>query len=190
MKRAWLAVLLVLLGCNSRHKDSLPAPPPVVCQDLEFQGALATPADGDVFLHEESASCTTVDVGVMVNSLTGIWTVGFDLVFPPAVVRFDGATVGPLLQQGSPTNPPALIVNSTSSEIQVSVSRLHPDPSVAAVGAVEVVHLRFSRVAAGSGVIDFDASSGSTVAETILDDSGNPRPASFGPGHGGLVTAL
>jgi hypothetical protein len=43
-------------------------------------------------------------------------------------------------------------------------------------------------VAGGEGIIDFDSSATSTVSETILDPSGNPRPASFGPGHGGLVT--
>jgi len=156
--------------------------------ELDFQAALTTIADGDVFLAKDAASCSTVDVAVMVNNLTGIWTVGFDIAYPASVIRYDSYTLGPLLQKGSPANPPVVFVNQTHSGLQVTMSRLHPDPVVDAVGAEELIRFRFAKVAFGTGIIDFDSSSNSTASETILDDSGNPRPASFGPQHGGLVT--
>jgi hypothetical protein len=179
----WAAVLLLLAGCHGN--DSTPTPIP--CMELDFQEAISAIAAGDVFLARGAASCSTVDVAVMVNNLTGIWTVGFDLVYPSSAIRYDSYTLGPLLQKGNPANPPVVFMNPTASGLQVTMSRLQPDPGVDAVGAEELIRFRFQKVASGTGIIDFDSSSNSTVSETILDSAGNPRPASFGPQHGGLV---
>jgi len=181
-----MAVALLLAGCHGKNGEEIL--PPIICQEIDFQSALTSIADGDVFLEKGAVSCSMVNVAVMVNNLSGIWTVGFDLVYPASAIRYDGYTLGPLLQKGPPANPPFVLVNPTSSGRQVWLSRLRGDPGVAAVGAEELIQFRFTKVASGTGLMDFDSSSGSTVSETILDESGNPRPASFGPGHGGLVT--
>jgi hypothetical protein len=159
-----------------------------VCQQLDFQGAITTVTGGDVFLQSGVATCSTVDASVMVNDLTGIWTVGFDLGFPASLLEYEGYTLGPLLLQGNPVNAPVVLVNQTSTGLQVMVSRLQPDPGVDAIGAKQLISFQFRKLAGGTGMIDFDSSPASPVSETILDASGGPRPASFGPGHGGLVT--
>ena len=181
---AWATALLLLAGCHGNESS----PTPIPCTDLDFQGAITAMANGDVFLAKDAATCSRLDVAVMVNNLTGIWTVGFDLVYPASEIRYDSYTLGPLLQKGAPANPPVVFVNQTTSGLQVTMSRLQPDPNVDAVGAEELIRFRFLRVAAGTGLVDFDSSSNSTVSETILDESGNSRSASFGPQHGGLVT--
>src|SRR5256885_5453673 len=124
---------LVLGGCQGKSGDV--TPPPIICQEIDFQSALTSIADGDVFLQKGAVSCSIVNVAVMVNNLSGIWTVGFDLVYPSSAIQYDGYTLGPLLLQGSPANPPVVLVNTTASGLQVTMSRLQPDPSVAASGA-------------------------------------------------------
>jgi hypothetical protein len=179
----WAVVLLSLGGCGGGEDANPPG-----CLELDFLQAITTIVDGDVFLWEGLASCSTVDVAVMVRSLTGIWTVGFDLTYPSSLIQYESYTLGPLLLKDSPVNPPVVLVNQIASGVQVTISRLTPDSSVDAVGAEELITFRFRKVANGADIIDFDSSTTSTVSETILDASGNPRPASFGPEHGGLVT--
>ena len=178
-----MAPCLAFVGCSGGEGDS-PGP----CMSISFTPAIATVASGSVFLGELTSTCTTVDVVVMVNDLSGIWTVGFDLSFPASVLSYDSYTAGPLLQKGSPaSNPVFLVTNSSSSVIQVTATRFYPDPSVAAVGSEILMTLRFSKVSSGTGAIDFDDSSGSLVDEVVLDQNGANRPASFQPDHGGIV---
>lgn len=181
---AWTAVLLLTGGCGGGGREDPPPP----CLGLDFQNAMTTGAAGDVFLERAAASCSTVQVSVTVADLTGIWTVGFDLTFPSSLIRYDGNAPGPLLLKGNPVNPPVVLVNETATGLQVTMSRLQPDPSVDAVGREELIRFRFLKLTSGTGGIDFDFSSSSPVGETVLDESGGARPASFGPGHGGLVT--
>ncbi|MBI4168789.1 MAG: hypothetical protein HY510_02485 [Acidobacteria bacterium] len=181
-----VACAVVLLLAGACRGDDRRRPPP--CLELDFRNAMFTAAAGDVFLERAAASCSTVEVSVMVADLTGIWTVGFDLEFPSTLIRYDGYVMGPLLLKGAPLNPPVVLVNETGSRLQVTLSRLQPDPSVDAVGREELIRFRFMRLASGAGVIDFDSSPTSPVSEAIFDENGNARPASFGPGHGGLVT--
>jgi hypothetical protein len=76
----------------------------------------------------------------------------------------------------------------SGGSLHVSVSRFGSDPPVDAVGSETLITFQFTRVAAGSGGIDFDVSPSSPSAEAVIDDGGGTRPATFAPGHGGLVT--
>lgn len=181
-----LAVLLLLGGCGGGGDEDGDSPLP--CIDLGFQMAITTITDGDVFLRGGVATCSTVEVAVMVRGLTGIWTVGFDLAYPTSLIEYESHALGSLLLKGNPVNSPVVLVNQSASGLQITLSRLPPDLAVSAVGTEELVIFRFRKVGSGAAIIDFDASPTSPVSETILDASGNPRPASFGPGHGGLVT--
>jgi len=173
---------LTFVGCNGEDK------PPTACMSPSFTHAIGTVAGGDLFLGELTSTCTSVEVEVMVNSLSGIFTVGFDLTYPASVVRFDNHTVGPLLLKGSPANNPFFFVSNPSPGIiQVSATRFSPDPSVAAVGNEILMTLSFSKVASGTGVIDFDDSPTSLIEEVVLDETGANRPASFQPDHGGII---
>lgn len=152
-----------------------------------FTPAIATVAAGDVFLGELINTCDTVEVAVIVSDLSGIWTVGFDLTFPASVLTYDSRTAGPLLLQGSPAITPVFLVNNSApGVIQVTATRFGGDPSVAAVGNQILMTLTFRKITSGTGSIDFDDSGGSLVDEVVLDENGDPRPASFQPDHGGV----
>ena len=177
------AVTLIVCGCSGGGGGS----DPVTCTSLSFDRALATPSSGDVYLNQAAGTCSTIDIAVLVNNLTGIWSVSFDISYPTGLLAYQSFTVGPLLQKGAPLNAPVVVVTTSGSDVQVTMSRLGSDPPVGATGSESLITLSFARVAAGSAAIDFDSSGGSSVGEIILDDHGATRPAVFGPGHGGMV---
>lgn len=186
--RKSVALLCMALGFGFAGCSGGENSPPTPCLPVSFTPAIATVAAGDVFLGESNSTCNSVEVAVRVNDLTGIWTVGFDLTFPAAVLSYDSYTAGPLLLQGPPaTNPVFLVTNSAPGVIQVTASRFGGDPSVAAVGNQILMTLTFSKVTSGTGAIDFDDSGASLVDEVVLDETGASRPASFQPDHGGIV---
>lgn len=180
-----LVLGIALTGCGG-DDESDPSP---MCTELQFSKALNSFSPGDVFLRQSPlGNCSTVDIEVAISNLSGIWTISFDLLYPSSLVDYESITLGPLLQQGSPVNAPLVIVNEGIGSVQVTITRLPPDPSVTAVGGETLATLRFRRIASsGSDLIDFDFSPGSPVGETILDEFGVVQPATFGPGHGGIV---
>ncbi len=182
---AAIATLLLAAGCKgggSSGSDVIP------CTNISFTPALTSPVSGDVYLQAIGA-CDHVDVLMQVSNLSGIWTVGFDLTYPASALSYQGTYFeGPVMNQGSPGTPPLFIVSSPSAgSLQVTMTRFPPDPSVTVSGLGSLITIRLNKVASGSGVIDFDMSSSSTVSEEIRDENTNLRPASFGPGHGGTV---
>jgi hypothetical protein len=179
------AVALVVCGCSGGGGSS----DPVTCTSLSFDRALATPAGGDVYLDQAAGTCSTIDISVLVNNLTGIWSVSFDISYPTGLLAYQSATLGPLLQKGAPINPVVWVVKTSGSDVQVTMSRFGSDPPVGATGSETLITLSFARLAAGSAAIDFDTSGASTVGEIVLDNNSPPnvRPAVFGPGHGGMV---
>jgi hypothetical protein len=187
---AWPLTMLLTLGltpgCSSGGGGN-DGPSPMPCMSIDFVRALATPGAGDVYL-AGSGSCTGLDVAVVVSNLSGIFTVGFDITYPASQLSYQNYTVGPLLLKGSPTTTPLTFVIASSGKLQVTMTRFAPDASVTASGSENLIIFHFGKGATGSGLIDFDMSGSSTVTEQIIDENGNVRPASFGPGHGGAVT--
>ncbi len=177
---------LALGACKGGGGDSGSSPIP--CTSLSFTPAISSASNGDVYLLQGSTSCSTVDVGVWITNVSGIFTVSFDLTYPASSVAYQSFVAGPVMSQGNPTNAPVFIVNNPSAgSLQVTMSRLHPDSSVQVTGAGLLITFRFAKVAAGTGTIDFDSSSSSLISEEIQDENGNQVAASFGPGHGGVV---
>ena len=125
---------------------------------------------------------------MLVADLGGIFSVGFDLTYPEAILRYDGFTAGPLLWKRSPSVPPLSLVKESGGSLQVSMTRLAPDGDVAAVGGEILLTIHFTAIASGSGPIDFNTAPGSLFSEVVLDQNGLARPAVFSPGHGGAVT--
>ncbi len=183
-----LAALLTLVGCKGGgdHGNGNSVQP---CTAIIFTPAISSsPPNGSVYLRSATSTCTSIDVGVFIANLSGIYTVGFDLTYPANLLQYQGFIAGPLLFKGSPTVPPLLAVqNPTPGRLVAYGTRFRPDTSVAAVGSEVLVIFHFVKVAGGSGTIDFDSSSASLVSEEIIDDSGNVAAASFGPGHGGVA---
>jgi len=187
--RAALALALALTACSSGGDNGDSTTP---CSNMTFAESITAPASGDVFLRDLSSiygTCATIDVQVLVNDLTDIYTVGFDLTYPSTLVRYEGYALGPLLLQGSPANQPYALVIDAAGSLEVTASRLGADPGVDAAGQQVLMVLHFSRLTSGAGMIDFNLS-GTPVGETILGGppNFNSRPASFGPNHGGLLT--
>ena len=177
---ACFAVALMICGCSGGGSGS----DPVTCTSLSFDRALATPSSGDVYLDQAAGTCSTIDIAVLVNNLSGIWSVSFDISYPTGLLAYQGFTKGPLLLKGAPLYDPVVLVTTSGNDLQVTMSRLSPDPPVSATGSESLITLNFSRLAAGSAAIDFDTGG---ISEVILDDHGTARPAVFGPGHGGMV---
>jgi hypothetical protein len=179
------AVALILSGCSGGGGGS----DPVTCTNLSFDRALTTPAVNDVYLDQAAGTCSTIGIAVLVDGLSGIWSVSFDISYPASLLAYQSYTLGPLLQKGAPLNAPVVVVHTSGNDVQVTMSRLGSDPPVGATGSESLITLSFARLAAGSAAIDFDTSGASTVGEIVLDDNSPPtvRPAVFGPGHGGMV---
>ncbi len=178
-----LALMMALAGCSGGDE-----PDAATCNSLTFTPGITAPANGDVFLGAPLNTCSDLYLNVLIDDLSGVYTVSFDLTYPAAVLQYASCAVGPLLTKQGPQSAPLCIVTQTSAgHLTVAVSRRNPDPSVTAGRSELLATLRFQRVAAGAGAIDFDTD-GATGAEAVQDEFGNFRPASFGPGHGGLVS--
>jgi hypothetical protein len=159
------------------------------CAPLVVLPALATPQTGDIYLRGGTATCTTIEVEVAARNLDGLFTAGFDLRYPAALLKYEGYTGGPILAKGSPkTRPLFLVQNPSTGVLQVTMTRFAPDGDVAVQGRDTLLVLRFSGVAPGEGEIDFDQAADSPIAERIVNAAGVTVGASFGPGHGAAVT--
>jgi hypothetical protein len=158
------------------------------CPPPSFRSSLQEPRSGDLYLRAGRATCTSLEIEVAVQDVAGLFTVGFDLSYPADLLKFEGHTAGPLLTQNTPkTTPLVLARGAASGRLQVSITRFAPDGAAAAQGSAVLLFLRFSRLATGTGPIDFGLDPGSGVAERILDEQGEPVAARFGPGHGGTL---
>jgi len=180
------AILLALgLGCNGGGGGGDSVTP---CTSISFTSSITNLSNGDVYLLSRSSSCDQVDVSVMVRNLSGIFTVGFEITYPSAILAYpvkQGFTAGPLLYQGSPVNAPLfLVTNASPGNLVVSGTLFRPDGSVTASGDAMFITFHFVKVASGTDTVDFNLASG---GNQIIDDNGTAVGASFGPGHGGVV---
>jgi hypothetical protein len=178
-----LLISLLSWSCKSGGGEENSAVP---CTDITFTAADTTPASGDVFMSQTGATCSSLQVSVVVNDLSNILTVGFDMTYPASLLQYTNYTVGPLMQKNT-SNPPIALVTGGSGVVKVAISRVMQAGTVNAGSNEVLVTLHFSKVSAGTGNIDFNSSGSSTVDETVLDQNGAARPASFGPNHGGSV---
>jgi hypothetical protein len=179
-----LLVSLLSWNCKGGGDEGTSAAP---CTDITFTAANTSPASGDVFMSQTGSTCTTLQVSVVVNDLTGIFTVGFDLNYPSTRLQYNTYTVGPLLQKSASNSPIVLVDAATAGLIKVAMSRVIQDGPVSAGSNEVLITFQFSKASAGTGSMDFNSSGSSAVTEEVLDQNGQERPASFGPNHGGSV---
>ena len=159
------------------------------CRPLSLHGALANPRPGDLFLRPGEVTCDQAQIEVAVDAVAGVFTASFELRYPATLVKYTGFTVGPLLQRTPVTTQPLCLVQESSPGVlEVTMTRFAPDRGVAAQGSETLLALRFTRVAPGSGDVDFNLDPASPVAERIVDDAGAAVAARFGPGHGLKLT--
>ena len=154
-----------------------------------FTPSRTTPQPGDVFLKAARSTCTTLEIDVVAHALPGLFTLSFDVTYPAALLRYEAHEPGPLLRKGTTRTAPFFLVQDRPpGRIEATMTRFAPDGAVAAVGSEAIVTLRFSRLAAGSGVVDFALGAESAVQEKIVGAQGENVSARFGPGNGGTLT--
>jgi hypothetical protein len=179
-----IASSLLFAACGGGGGSDSNSP---TCSPITFDRAIVSPVGGDVYMDTSTGTCSTIDIVILINGLSGIFTVSFDLNYPTSILDYQSYSLGPLILQGNPTKTPVVIVVPTAGGISVTATRLAPDGPVTATGSEAFLRLRFGRIASGSGPIDFDTSGGSHVSEAVIDNFGTALIASFGPGHGGMV---
>ena len=180
---ALAALSLAALGLAS---PALAAPP---CPLPALLPALQAPQPGDLYLRQGRVGCTTLEVEVVVHSIAGVFTAGFDLGYPASLLEYQGYSPGFLLEKSRPKTAPLYLVrNPIPGSLVLSMTRFSPDGGVTADGAEVLVTLRFRRLEKGTGAIDFLTGQASPAREGVMDDRGKPVPARFGPGHGGTAT--
>src|SRR5262245_58104096 len=159
------------------------------CRALEARATLLEPRAGDIYLKPGAATCDRVEVDVAGRGLAGVFTASFRLVYPAALLKYDGYAAGSLLAQGTLRTAPFYLVRTPApGVVVVTMTRFAPDGGAATgEGDGSFLTLRFSRVAAGSATIDFDGSS-PAAAQRVLGPTGEAIMARFAPDHGVAVT--
>ena len=159
------------------------------CRPLSLHGALPNPRPGDLFMSPGATTCDQAEVEVTADAIDGVFTVSFDMRYPATLMKYSGFTLGPLLQEAPVTTTPLCLVQEpVPGMLQVTMTRFAPDRGVSASGGDVLLVLRFTRVAPGSGDVDFNLDQASAVAERVVNDAGSTVPARFGPGHGLRLT--
>lgn len=171
-----LATTMLIAACGG-SADSGSGDPLSCSLNTSFSGRATAP--GTIILQMSAASCASLDLDVVFTGISGVFTVGFDITYPTAILAFNGYTQGPLLKQGSPATPPYFNVTELSpGRIAVFATRFSPDGGVDSSGAGTLMTLRFRATALGEGPVVFDLAS-SPVQEQVLNASGGSVSASF-----------
>ena len=175
-----LAAAVLLTACAGKEEDDGGGDPLSCTLNTGFVGrSIAT---GTIILQLSSATCGNLDLDVVFSGISNVFTVGFDITYPAAILTFDGFTSGPLLKQGSPATPPFFSVTESSpGRLVIFASRFSPAGAVDSAGASTLMTLSFSADAIGQGPVVFDLSS-SPVEDQVLDESGTAVAATFSNG--------
>lgn len=153
---AAIALAITAVTACSGSPTSPPPPPPA---SVSFTAAANPPPANSVTLQLVTATSTTLTLNLVATDLNNLASVFFDVVFAPEVIDFQSASEGPFLAtSGGSTNfQTALDMTSGTNRGRLIVSG-----SVlggrAASGTGTLATLSFTRVAAGTTGMSFEAS--------------------------------
>lgn len=166
MKGAAVAALLALLaacgggGGGGGGPTQPPPPQPGIFFTPSASGpnsvALAAGAGG---------TATTLILEVRANQVANLYGLSFDLQYPAAVLRYDGATQGTLLSENGTVPTSFQIAESPAGTLVVGLTRLGAVSGWSGSGTL--LTLRFAARAAGSGALTF-------VSPAAVDPNGQP----------------
>jgi hypothetical protein len=168
---AFLPLLLVLAACGGGGGGGgggPTAPPPV------NKGIVFTPgggATGITLSQGASADVNILNLEVRANSVTDLYGLAFNLKFPNTVLRYVGATQGPLLTGGS--LQAAAGSGATAGTVIVGLSKLGATPGASGSGVL--LTLQFQGTATGTGAFSFSNN-------TAIDSSAQPLSFSWSAG--------
>ncbi|MGH9361670.1 MAG: cohesin domain-containing protein, partial [Thermoanaerobaculia bacterium] len=101
---------------------------------------------------------TTLALEVRANQVVDLYGLAFDLQYPAAALRYDGATEGTLLSAGGTTPTSLQVAESPAGTLVVGLSRLGQVGGLSGSGTL--LTLRFSARAAGTGAFTFVSPTG------------------------------
>jgi hypothetical protein len=150
----WAAVALLSLfglvacgGGGGGGGPTQPPPPPPPTPGITFTPSGAAGANS-ISLERGAASTTTkLFLEVRANQVQNLYGVAFDLGYPNAVLRFDGAVQGTFL------DGTIALSNTPTGNLIVGITRLGARPGVDGSGLL--VTLEFTAIATGNGSFAF-----------------------------------
>jgi hypothetical protein len=101
-----------------------------------------------------SGDANTIVLSVEATSVTDVYGVAFDLVYPSAVLDFQDAEEGSFLDQGGAVDTSLQVAENPDGTLVVGLSRLGQVAGRSGTGSL--VRFEFARRAAGSGDLRFE----------------------------------
>lgn len=164
------ALAAVAPGCRP---VASPAPTPAAALALPSR-----PAVGIQISQPRPAVGEPVEIRVILDGGTDVFSVPFHLTFDPAVLRWDAAKEGPWLRSdGRPTT--FLSALSTPGRLVIGVSRLGAVGGL--TGGGEICSLRFTAIGAGDARLAFDRGGVVNGRGESVDASFEASPLVVGP---------
>jgi hypothetical protein len=134
-------------GGSPTQPTPTPTPPP---PGITFTAQSGGGQNNIALASTAASDLNTLVLEVRANSVQDLYALAFDLRYPNAVLRYDGATAG-FLNEGAQTS--LNLVEPSPGTLVVGYTRL--GAVAGASGSGVLLTLRFSAVAAGSGNFSF-----------------------------------
>lgn len=162
MSRRRATLLLIaatsLLSCGGgggSRGGGGPTAPPTATPAPASIGFTATATGGanSLALTRTSSDATTLVLSLEATSVTDLYGVAFDLLYPADVLAFGALVEGPFLDQGGSVDTTLQVAETPPGTLVVGLSRLGQVSGRTGTGAL--LRLEFERRAAGSGDLRF-----------------------------------
>jgi Cohesin domain len=154
-----------------------PTAPPPPAPGITFTATGGSSAAAVTLVRGAASTATTLVLEVRADQVNDLYGLSFDLTYPSAQLRYDGATEGGLLSAGG--QPTSLLISPASpGMLVVGFSRL--GAVAGAEGSGVLLTLRFTAVGAGTGAFGF-------ARNSALDSSGASLPLTWGGGNVAVV---
>ena len=162
---ATVLATMSLFACESGGGSPTAPVSPVTTGGVSFSPEIA---NGDAIALRGSASGSTLEVEVYATGVEDLYGLGFELLFPADLLRYEGHDRGVL--------PGLEATEAAAGRILVGATHLGPVAGLSGGGAI--VFVRFTAIANGNGRLDFSG-------EEALDSFGDRLGLNW---HGGTVS--
>jgi len=140
-------------GGRSGGGPTVPPTPTPVAAAISFTSSGAGGVNS-LALTRVSGDANTLVLSVEATSVTDLYGVAFDLVYPSAVLAFDDAVEGSFLDQSGSVDTTLQVAENPDGTLVVGLSRL--GQVAGRTGTGSLLRFEFARRAAGSGDLRFE----------------------------------
>ena len=147
-----------------------------------FVAEQLSPGSGAISMAQYTAVGDLVTVNFRVTDTNGVYGSAFDVIYNPALVRYEDWASGVLLEQGG-QSPNYTIQVPQAGRVVVGASRNGNVSGANAVGTRVLVRLVFRGTAVGSSPISFQAAS-------LIDDQFPPEEITGTSWFGGTLNTI